>query len=451
MLILSRLVPGLRAKNLLLMVCSLIFYAFGGLQYVPLLLVSAFGNYLAGRLVSRPGAHRKRIVTAAVIANLVLLGIFKYLDFFIENLNLLPGVSIPLTGIELPVGISFYTFQGMSYLLDVYRSPETCSRSFPKVLLYIAFFPQLVAGPIVRYEDVSQQIDDRTCTPALTAQGCVRFIQGLTKKLLLADTLGAAADTVFSLTAAQLDIRLGWLGAVCFTLQIYFDFSGYSDMAIGLGKMFGFHFRENFDHPYAAGSVQDFWRRWHISLSSWFREYLYIPLGGNRRGRLRTWRNRLIVFFCTGLWHGASWTYVLWGLWHGAMQLAEDAIVPKTARGRPWGHIYTMLVVILGFVLFRADTLQQALLMFRTMFAGFAFTTESTAAFRNLFSPKLICILLLAIVCALPVKQLAAAKCGSRGQKSAENAALPVSLLLLVLDILLLASSAFTPFIYFQF
>ena len=443
--------PGMRAKNLLLMVCSLVFYAFGSLTYLPLLLLSAFWNYLAGRLVARPGGRRKWIVAVAVILNLGLLCIFKYLDFIIENLNLIPGVALTLTGIELPIGISFYTFQGMSYLLDVYRSPETGSRSFTKVLLYISFFPQLVAGPIVRYEDVSRQIDARTCTPEQTAKGAVRFIQGLTKKLLLADTLGAAADTVFSLTASQLDFRLGWLGAVCFTLQIYFDFSGYSDMAIGLGRMFGFRFRENFDHPYAAGSVQDFWRRWHISLTSWFREYLYIPLGGNRKGRLRTWRNRLIVFFCTGLWHGASWTYVLWGLWHGGMQLLEDALVPKTKRNRPWGHIYTLLAVILGFVLFRADTLAQAGQMFAAMFTGFTFTVESTAAFRNLFSAKLACILLLGIICCLPVRQWAAQKCGNRGHAIAEKAVYPAAIVLLVLDILLLASSAFTPFIYFQF
>ncbi len=446
-----RLIPGIRGKNTLLMLCSLLFYAFGNLTFFPLLLVSAFGNFVAGRLVARPGGRRKTVVVLAVIANLALLCVFKYLDFFITNLNFVLGTEIPLTGIALPVGISFYTFQGMSYLLDVYREPALCARRFSKVLLHISFFPQLVAGPIVKYDDVAQQIDHRVCTPELTARGIVRFIQGLTKKLLLANTLGAAADTVFGLTTAQLDIRLGWLGAICYTLQIYFDFSGYSDMAIGLGQMFGFHFRENFDHPYAAGSVQQFWRRWHISLSSWFRDYLYIPLGGNRKGKLRTYWNRILVFFCTGLWHGANWTFVLWGLWHGVMLLLEDALVPKEKRGRIWGHLYTLLIVVLGFTLFRADTVTQAGQMFRVMFTGFQFTTESTAAFRNLFSPKLLAALLGAAVCALPVKQWARQRFAGWGSSAAQIAVWPAALCLLVLDILLLASTAFNPFIYFQF
>jgi alginate O-acetyltransferase complex protein AlgI len=449
--VLYRLLPGIRAKNTLLTVASLVFYAFGSLRLLPLLVLSAFGNYLAGRLVMTGRPHRKAVVTVAVVANLLVLAVFKYLDFFITNLNLLPGVHLPLTGITLPVGISFYTFQGMSYLLDVYRDPGQGSRSFGKVLLYIAFFPQLVAGPIVKYDDVARQIDDRACTPADTAHGLVRFIRGLTKKLLVANTLGAAADAVFGLTAGQLDARLAWLGAVCYTLQIYFDFSGYSDMAIGLGRVFGFRFRENFDHPYAAGSIQNFWRRWHISLSSWFRDYLYIPLGGNRKGKARAYRNRLLVFFCTGLWHGANWTFVLWGLWHGGLLLLEDAVVPQEKRGGAVGHVYTMLAVLLGFVLFRADTVGQAGQLFRAMFTGFSGTAETAALFWNLWSPKLLVTLVLALVFALPVRQWASARCGQRCRAVVQAAVWPVALGLLVLDMLALASSAFNPFIYFQF
>ncbi|MCD7769194.1 MAG: MBOAT family protein, partial [Oscillospiraceae bacterium] len=336
-----RLVPGQKGKNWLLILFSLIFYSFGSLTYLPLLLFSVLCNYIAGLLVARPGRGRKAALVGAVIVNLTLLGTFKYLDFLIENINGILGTAIPLAGITLPIGISFFTFQGMSYVIDTYRNPDSGTKSFSKVLLYISLFPQLVAGPIVKYLDVSQQIDQRSCTPELTRQGIVRFIVGLSKKLLLANTLGLVADQVFSLTAAQLDVRSAWLGAVCYTLQIYFDFSGYSDMAIGLGKMFGFSFYENFRHPYCSASVTEFWRRWHISLSSWFREYLYIPLGGNRKGTARTRLNLLIVFFCTGLWHGASWTFVLWGLWHGAFRLLESITGLDKKHLPVIGRLYT--------------------------------------------------------------------------------------------------------------
>jgi alginate O-acetyltransferase complex protein AlgI len=433
-----------------LTVASLVFYAFGSLRLLPLLVLSAFGNYLAGRLVMTGRPHRKAVVTVAVVANLLVLAVFKYLDFFITNLNLLPGVHLPLTGITLPVGISFYTFQGMSYLLDVYRDPGQGSRSFGKVLLYIAFFPQLVAGPIVKYDDVARQIDDRACTPADTAHGLVRFIRGLTKKLLVANTLGAAADAVFGLTAGQLDARLAWLGAVCYTLQIYFDFSGYSDMAIGLGRVFGFRFRENFDHPYAAGSIQNFWRRWHISLSSWFRDYLYIPLGGNRKGVWRARLNRLVVFFFTGLWHGASWTFVLWGLWHGLFLFLED-LFPRRKRIPALGHLYTLLVVTLGFVLFRADTIGEAGVMLHAMFTGFTATAEQTALLHNLLSPSLVVTLVLSLLCCLPLVEWGRRKLPATPGRWMEGLLWPCSLVLLVLCILSLAAGSFNPFIYFQF
>lgn len=245
-------------------------------------------------------------------------------------------------------------------------------------MLYISLFPQLVAGPIIKYLDIAQQIDHRTVTPEKTAQGIVRFVLGLSKKLLVANTLGQAADAVYSLSAGQLDFRLAWLGAICYTLQIYFDFSGYSDMAIGLGRMFGFSFKENFLHPYKASSIKEFWRCWHISLSSWFRDYVYIPLGGNRRGMARARWNRLFVFFLTGLWHGANWTFILWGLWHGLLLLLEDKLrLIERLRGGVISHLYTMLAVTLGFMLFRADSLTQAWEMLRAMFTGIVMTPES--------------------------------------------------------------------------
>lgn len=450
--IIYRLLPGMRGKNGLLMAASFIFYAFGRLEWTPLLLLSVLCNYSAGRLVSR-GTKRKAVLVGAAVVNLSILGVFKYWDFFLGSFNALFGTQLPLTGIELPIGISFFTFQGMSYVIDVYRQPEQEARNLGKVLLYIAFFPQLVAGPIVKYLDIAQQIDQRTTTPEQTAEGILRFILGLSKKLLLANTLGQAADAVYGLSGQQLDIRLAWLGAVCYTLQIYFDFSGYSDMAIGLGRMFGFQFKENFRHPYAAASMKAFWRRWHISLSSWFRDYVYIPLGGNRKGSARARRNRLLVFFLTGLWHGANWTFILWGLWHGLLLLLEDRfqLIQRCSKGI-LGHCYTMLAVTLGFMLFRAESLTQAGAMLRAMFTGFAFTAEGTALLAGLFSPLFLAVLLLSAVGAAPILPYLQRKgIAHLGETCVRRLCWAAALVLLVLDFLNLAATSFNPFIYFQF
>lgn len=392
--LLYRIVPGIRAKNRLLIVTSLMFYSFGQPQYIVLLLFSVCLNYAAGRLLcSGPFLRCGRIVMAgAIVLNIGILAVFKYLDFALENINALFHSSISLPGIALPIGISFYTFQGLSYVIDVYRDRSMASRSFTKLLLYISFFPQLIAGPIVKYHDVAQMIDNRRTSPELTANGLRRFIIGLSKKLLIANAAGAVADRVFALDAGSLDMRVAWLGAVCYTLQIYFDFSGYSDMAIGMGRIFGFRFLENFNYPYVSTSIQEFWRRWHISLSSWFRDYLYIPLGGSYCSRTRANVNRLIVFFTTGLWHGANWTFVLWGLWHGMFLIFENSgIIPVdrlrgSRAGRAAGHIYTLLVVVLGFTLFRADTLSDAGTMFAAMFGGCNFTPEFSQLLHELLT-----------------------------------------------------------------
>ena len=316
------LLPKREAKNLWLIAASLLFYAFSGLWYVLLLLFSVFCNYLAGLFVS----GRKGVLYVAVAVNLGVLGVFKYLTFLVRTVDQLPGVAITVPSIVLPVGISFFTFQGLSYVIDVYRNERLKSTRFRDVLLYIALFPQLVAGPIVRYEDVVDEIKGRRHTLEQLANGLRRFIIGLSKKLLIADVCGSVVTLIYSAERSVLDSRTAWLAAVCYLIQIYFDFSGYSDMAIGLGLCFGFHFKENFNYPYISASIQEFWRRWHISLSTWFREYLYIPLGGNRKGKAKTYRNKLIVFFCTGLWHGANWTFIVWGLWHGFFIVAEDAV-----------------------------------------------------------------------------------------------------------------------------
>ncbi len=449
-----RFLPGIRSRNAWLAIASLVFYSFGQPVYLPLLLLSVVMNYLFGLLLMSPAGRGKRWPAACAVAgNLLLLGTFKYLDFFAGILNTLPGVNLPLPGLALPIGISFFTFQGLSYALDVSREPDAGTRSFGKLVLYISFFPQLIAGPIIKYHDVALQIDQRELTPELTILGLRRFITGFAKKLLIANTMGLTADRVFALEAGALDLRLAWLGAVCYTLQIYFDFSGYSDMAIGLGRMFGFTFQENFNLPYAARSIKEFWRRWHISLSSWFRDYLYIPLGGNRKGRARTMGNKIIVFFSTGLWHGANWTFVLWGMWHGLFSALEDAnVIPKRLRESVLGHVYTMLVVVLGFTLFRADSLAAAGVMFSQMFAGFQFTPAHTLTLISLLDRRTVVFLIAAVLLAsgLPqrlVERLSKAAPYAVRQwvRTAAYAAL------FALCVLNLSGASFNPFIYFQF
>lgn len=455
------LCPGLKAKNVWLIAASLLFYAFSGLWYVLLLLFSVFCNYLAGLFVS----GRKPVLFAAVAVNLGILGFFKYLTFFVRTLNALPGVSLPVPSILLPVGISFFTFQGLSYVIDVYRNEHLKSTKFTDVLLYIALFPQLVAGPIVRYEDIAGEVHNRSHTLENLAHGLGRFIVGLSKKLLIADVCGSAVARIYGADAAILDSRTAWLGAVCYLLQIYFDFSGYSDMAIGLGLCFGFHFKENFNYPYIAASIQEFWRRWHISLSTWFREYLYIPLGGNRKGTKKTYRNKLIVFFLTGLWHGANWTFIVWGLWHGFFIIAEDVVkklfhLGKHSQVRTAGirnaakHLYTLLVVLIGFVIFRADTMGQAVSMTAAMFSGIQSTAQTNLLLAECLTPLTLCALVLGVVFSTPVlptlrrKAEVLAPAAQQGVKILGYTAL---LLLLVLDILHLSGASYVPFIYFQF
>ena len=404
------LLPKREAKNLWLIAASLLFYAFSGLWYVLLLLFSVFCNYLAGLFVS----GRKGVLYVAVAVNLGVLGVFKYLTFLVRTVNQLPGVAIAVPSIVLPVGISFFTFQGLSYVIDVYRNERLKSTRFRDVLLYIALFPQLVAGPIVRYEDVADEIKSRRHTLEQLANGLRRFIIGLSKKLMIADVCGSVVTLIYSAKSSALDSRTAWLAAVCYLIQIYFDFSGYSDMAIGLGLCFGFHFKENFNYPYISASIQEFWRRWHISLSTWFREYLYIPLGGNRKGKAKTYRNKLMVFFCTGLWHGANWTFIIWGLWHGFFIVAEDAAKKLFGLGKHGKnrrnpvetvlkHLYTLLVVLIGFVIFRADNMGQAFSMIGAMFSGIRASAQTGLLLAQCLTPLTMFALLFGLVGSTPV------------------------------------------------
>lgn len=455
------LLPKREAKNLWLIAASLLFYAFSGLWYVLLLLFSVFCNYLAGLFVS----GRKGVLYVAVAVNLGVLGVFKYLTFLVRTVDQLPGVAITVSSIVLPVGISFFTFQGLSYVIDVYRNERLKSTRFRDVLLYIALFPQLVAGPIVRYEDVADEIKGHRHTLEQLANGLRRFIIGLSKKLLIADVCGSVVTLIYSAERSVLDSRTAWLAAVCYLIQIYFDFSGYSDMAIGLGLCFGFHFKENFNYPYISSSIQEFWRRWHISLSTWFREYLYIPLGGNRKGKAKTYRNKLIVFFCTGLWHGANWTFIIWGLWHGFFIVAEDAAKKLFGLGKHGKnrrnpvetvlkHLYTLLVVLIGFVIFRADNMGQAFSMIGAMFSGICASAQTGLLLAQCLTPLTMFALLLGLVGSTPVLPLVCRKVEQ--QTGSVYVCLRVlsyagALALLLVDILHLSAASYVPFIYFQF
>ena len=377
--LLAYFVVGPRGRNLILLAASLLFYAWGETVYLLVMLFSIAANYLFGLLIDRARERGSRGGTAfalAVATNLGLLGFFKYANFFVDNLNqVLPVLGLApmdIGRVHLPIGISFFTFQALSYIIDLYRNETAVQRSLLNFALYKALFPQLIAGPIVRYRDVAREIEQRTVSLDDFASGVQRFIIGLGKKVLIANVMGRAADTIFATPAETLPATLAWIGAIAFMLQIYFDFSGYSDMAIGLGRMFGFHFLENFNYPYIATSIRDFWRRWHISLSSWLRDYVYIPLGGNRGGAVRTAANLWAVFFLCGLWHGAAWTFVAWGLFHGFFLVLERSPLGRL-RDRLWlplRHVLTLVVVVAGWVLFRSETLAEAL-GFLGIMAGF--------------------------------------------------------------------------------
>lgn len=452
------LLPWMPVRNTLLIGFSLAFYAFGEPFVVFLMVVSILLNYLFGLMMNGAEPIRKAGLMLAVVWNLGLLGVYKYAGFLAEGFNALPFPDVPVPQIPLPIGISFFTFQAMSYVIDVYRKDIAVQKNPAHLLLYITLFPQLIAGPIVKYKDIEDQLAKRSVDLEQTAQGIRRFIFGLSKKLLIADTVSVAADAVFSMQNESLICPMAWLGAVCYTLQIYFDFSGYSDMAIGLGKMFGFTFRENFNYPYCSASITEFWRRWHISVSTWFKEYLYIPLGGNRKGRTRTILNKWIVFFCTGLWHGAAATFVAWGLINGALLMVENFVKIDRFQKYPLlkalCHVYTMGAVVICFTIFRAENMEQGLHFIRTMFGfGIADGTQKQISMSLMgaqLTPLLLVTAGLAILFALPVKSWLAQKLG-RQTAAAETLGYLASCGLLALCFLSLSAGTYSPFIYLNF
>ena len=442
---------SIKWSNALLLLASLLFYAWGEPVYVLLMLLTTFVNYLAALLMVRFPAKKKLFVALSVVWSLGILIFFKYTDFLIESVNGLLGLSVKTVGIALPIGISFFTFQAMSYVLDVYRGDAACEKSFFRVMLYISLFPQLIAGPIVKYHDVAKELACRSVTPEKTAEGLRRFCFGLGKKVLLSNALAVTADAVYALSPDALSAPAAWLGAAAYLFQIYFDFSGYSDMAIGLGRAFGFTFRENFNYPYVSSSMQDFWRRWHISLSTWFREYVYIPLGGNRKGKLRTGINKLTVFLLTGLWHGASWNFAIWGLYHGGFLMLESYGILKPNRWpKALRHLYAVLAAMVGFVFFRAETLQKAVLVLREMLLGWQLTPSALAELSLLVSPLAVLALLLSLFACTPAMHRIGEKLAAKCPK-AECCIYLAALLIFLLSILSLSTAAYNPFIYFRF
>ena len=443
------LLPGMRAKNFLLVVASLVFYAYGEPIYVILLVASSAGNYILARLTGECPKIRKLTMTLAVVINLGLLVIFKYSGFLVETFNSVTGAGIPVPQVRMPIGISFFTFQALSYVIDVYRGDASVQKNFGKVLLYISFFPQLIAGPIVKYHDVEAESNNRKQTSEEIRKGIRRFIAGLSKKVLIANTMGLVADNLFGAAATGITGPGAWLGAVSYMLQIYFDFSGYSDMALGLGMMFGFHFHENFDYPYISASIREFWRRWHMSLSGWFKEYLYIPLGGNRRGKFRTVVNKMIVFVCTGIWHGASFNFLFWGIYHGFFLMLEEYIPFIGKKGGKlksfFQHVYALLVVCVGFVFFRADTMKQGCFWIREMFTDFGWKASAMSLTLQQLTPVYLVTLAAALVAAVPVNSML------KKYKWYEGFTYVLSLAGFALCVLSLAGGTYNPFIYFRF
>ncbi|MBI3491590.1 MAG: MBOAT family protein [Acidobacteria bacterium] len=471
--------------NWLLLIASVIFYATGGGWFTLLMLASIAFNYWMAIAIDRahgmPAARGR--LAAAITVNLVVLGIFKYANFFADNVNAVLGVlhlqPVALPRVLLPIGISFFTFHAISYVVDVSRRDAVAQKSPVHAALYLLLFPQLIAGPIIRYRDIADQLARRRVVLDDFAYGVQRFVIGLGKKVLIANVVAGPADRIFAMPADQLSAAHAWLGLVCYTLQIYFDFSGYSDMAIGLGRMFGFRFPENFRWPYVAASVQEFWRRWHISLSTWFRDYLYIPLGGNRVNVARQYRNLVTVFFLCGLWHGASWHFVVWGLWHGTFLVIErvrfrrvrkdppySSTHPASSISRPgpsgpgirswpiWPHAYALLVVMIGWVFFRAETLSGALAFLKAL-AGLTTAAPTPYTVQWYLTSELWLALAAGAIGSTPwVPALAARLSRSKTPSvawSASLASMAMLVAILLTSVMHIAARTYNPFIYFRF
>lgn len=458
---------------MVLLVASLIFYAWGEPVYVLIMLFSTVFDYTNGRLIEyfqKKNCPGKAKVTLVIdlIGNLGILGFFKYADFFIGNLNTITGAGLSLLHIALPIGISFYTFQTMSYTIDVYRKVVPAQRNILDFATYVTLFPQLIAGPIVQYKTVAKDLANRKVNLEDFSEGAFRFSVGLAKKVLLANQIGSLWDTISQLH--QMSAATAWLGAIAYSFQIYFDFSGYSDMAIGLGRMFGFHFLENFNFPYMSKTITEFWRRWHISLSSWFREYVYIPLGGNRKGMKRQLFNIMVVWMLTGLWHGANWNFVMWGVYYGILLMIEKLFLLKWLDKAPaWiGHIYSMFLVIIGWTIFAQTDMSQLTAYLKTMFGiGVCGVDSDFLYFLSTNAVLLVALVLCSIDHRIWLKKLWAKRVTNAEEEKAWNdgniynigvnsvrytiAKSVIMLVLLVLAFAFLVGDSYNPFLYFRF
>lgn len=441
-----------KGRNLFLLIVSLVFYAWGEPKYVFLMIFSILINYVFGRLMDKNRGRQKRmklLLVLSVVIDIGLLSVFKYTDFIITNVNAIFGANFDLLNIALPIGISFYTFQAMSYTIDVYRDDVRVQKNLIDFGMYITMFPQLIAGPIVRYADVQDQLAERSVTTADFSEGVMRFVVGLGKKVLLANQMGAVWSDIYAL-GGDVSALMAWTGAIAYTFQIYFDFSGYSDMAIGLGRMFGFKFPENFRYPYQSVSITDFWRRWHITLSTWFKEYLYIPLGGNRRGLARQALNLLIVWSLTGFWHGAGWNFVMWGLYYFVILFIEKLFLLKALDKLPkfFRHVYALLLIIIGWVIFASDDVSVLLPYLGSMFGA-------NGAVGGMDVYTLLTKAVLLIICCvasteLP-KKLFLSAAGAMNEKAAFTLKSVLTIALLALSMILLIGDSYNPFLYFRF
>ena len=441
-----------KGRNLFLLIASLVFYAWGEPKYVFLMIFSILVNYIFGRLMDKHRENKKRLklmLVLSVVIDIGLLSVFKYTDFIITNVNAIFGANFDLLNIALPIGISFYTFQAMSYTIDVYRDDVRVQKNLIDFGMYITMFPQLIAGPIVRYADVQDQLADRSVTMADFSEGVMRFVVGLGKKVLLANQMGAVWSDIYAL-GGDVSALMAWTGAIAYTFQIYFDFSGYSDMAIGLGRMFGFKFPENFRYPYQSVSITDFWRRWHITLSTWFKEYLYIPLGGNRRGLARQALNLLIVWSLTGFWHGAGWNFVMWGLYYFVILFIEKLFLLKALDKLPkfFRHVYALLLIIIGWVIFASDDVSVLLPYLGSMFGA-------NGAIGGMDVYTLLTKAVLIVICCvasteLP-KRLFLSATGAMNEKAAFTIKSVMTIALLALSMILLIGDSYNPFLYFRF
>lgn len=452
------------AKNTLLAVCSLFFYLWGEVAYFWVFVLSVVANYIFGYCIDRTKTKLAQNITLTIACgiNLSLLGYFKYANFIIDNINSILSAygvaTLPNEPIHLPIGISFVTFHALSYLIDIRIGKSTAQKKPQDLLLYLALFPQLIAGPIIRYHQIDEQIRHRVFSLDNLYPGIRRFTFGLAKKIVIANPLGYVADSIFAIPGQDVTTPLAWLGISAYTLQLYFDFSGYSCMAIGLARMFGFHFPENFNYPYIASSVQEFWRRWHISLSAWFRDYVYIPLGGNRHGKLRTHANLIIVFALCGLWHGASWNFLIWGLFHGTFLIVEriKATGHRVKVWAPIAHVYTLIVIMVGWVFFRANTVPHALAYLKAMAGlGNSHFTGDNAAFY--LTPDTQTAFVLAAMLSVPIWPWLEKKAQRAGLEAPAKAACiqfadgAWLIALALVCVVLINEDSYSPFIYFRF